>query len=232
DRASPGVPGVSAAGARGGPARGARAQDARGARQRPRSRVMPDIKVDMRWTGTGLEFEGGASDGVRLLLDGNSQSGVSPMQAMLLSLVGCTAADIVDILAKMRVPLEGLEVVAEGDRAPEPPRRYTRIRLEYRVQVPDDAREKVRRAVTLSHEQYCSVLHTLRPDVVFETYVVLVQSSGRVERILCWWRDWNGNAARDPNLRRQPCGSALWYSGPTVLRRSRPPRQAGRVAVQ
>lgn len=136
---------------------------------------MPDIKVDMRWTGTGLEFEGGASDGVRLLLDGNSQFGVSPMQAMLLSLVGCTAADIVDILAKMRVPLEGLEVVAEGDRAPEPPRRYTRIRLEYRVQVPDDAREKVRRAVTLSHEKYCSVLHTLRPDVVIETDVVLVQ---------------------------------------------------------
>jgi len=136
---------------------------------------MPDIRVDLRWTGTGLEFEGGPSGGVRVRLDGNSRSAISPMQAMLLSLVGCTAADIVDILTKMRVPLDGLEVVAEGDRAPEPPRRYVRIRLVYRVHVPEDAREKVKRAVALSHEKYCSVLHTLRPDVVVETDIELVQ---------------------------------------------------------
>jgi len=136
---------------------------------------MPDVRVDMRWTGTGLEFEGGPTGGVRVRLDGNSQSAISPVQAMLLSLVGCTAADVVDILTKMRVPLEGLEVVAEGDRRAEPPRRYTRIRLEYRVRVPEDARDKVARAVALSHEKYCSVLHTLRPDVVIETDIQLVR---------------------------------------------------------
>ncbi|MFO7260336.1 MAG: OsmC family protein [bacterium] len=135
---------------------------------------MPDVRVDLHWTGTGLEFEGGPSGGVRVRLDGNSRSAISPIQAMLLSLVGCTAADIVDILTKMRVPLDGLEVVAEGDRAPEPPRRFVRIRLVYRVHVPEDARAKVERAVALSHEKYCSVLHTLRPDVVIETAIELV----------------------------------------------------------
>ena len=136
---------------------------------------MPDVRLDMRWTGSGLEFEGGPSGGVRVRVDGNGRAGISPVQALLLSLVGCTAADVVDILTKMRVPLEGLEVVAEGDRRAEPPRRYERIRLEYRVSVPEDAGEKVRRAVALSHEKYCSVLHTLRPDVVIETDIVFVR---------------------------------------------------------
>lgn len=136
---------------------------------------MPDVRVDIRWAGTGLEFDGGAGGAVRVRVDGNGRAGPSPMQMMLLSLAGCTAADVVDILTKMRVPLEGLELVVEGDRAPSPPRRYERIRLEYRASVPEDAEDKLRRAVSLSHEKYCSVIHTLRPDVVIETDIVLVR---------------------------------------------------------
>ncbi|HEX7091566.1 MAG TPA: OsmC family protein [Longimicrobiales bacterium] len=135
---------------------------------------MPDVRLEVRWTGAGLEFEGGPPGGPAAKVDGNGKTAVSPMQALLLSLAGCTAADVVDILTKMRVPLEGLELAVEGDRAAEAPRRYERIRIEYRVKVPGGAEEKVRRAVALSHEKYCSVLHTLRPDVVLETELVVV----------------------------------------------------------
>ena len=81
---------------------------------------------------------------------------------------------VVEILEKMRVPLTGLEVEVEGERAQNPPRRYTAIRLRFRAAgVPPDAEDRLRRAVALSAEKYCSVLHSLRPDVVVESDVAL-----------------------------------------------------------
>jgi putative redox protein len=57
-------------------------------------------------------------------------------------------------------------VRAEGYRRSEPPRRFTAIRLTYRARgVPEADREKLQRAVDLSRETYCSVLHTLQPDL-------------------------------------------------------------------
>jgi putative redox protein len=132
--------------------------------------------VTLRWAGEGLRFEGGAEGGPAVRLDGAGAAGASPMQSLLLALGGCTAADVVDILGKMRVPLEGVgvEVRLESERAPDPPRRYTRIRLLYRVSgLAAEHEAKVRRAVALSHETYCSVLHTLRADTALETEVQL-----------------------------------------------------------
>ena len=135
---------------------------------------MADVAVALRWSGTGLVFEGGAPGGPAVRVDGQGAAGVSPMQALLLSLAGCTGADVVDILGRMRVPLAGLEVRVEGERAPSPPRRYTRVRLVYEVRgVAAADEEKVRRAVALSQEKYCSVLHTLRPDLELHTEIVL-----------------------------------------------------------
>lgn len=135
---------------------------------------MADVRLELRWTGEGLVFDGGSPDGPRLTVDGDGAAGTSPMQTMLLGVAGCTSADVVEILAKMRVPLEALDVRVEADRVAEPPRRYTRIRLRYRARgVPAGAEAKLRRAVALSHETYCSALHSLRPDIEVETEIVL-----------------------------------------------------------
>ncbi len=134
----------------------------------------PDVAVKLVWTGEGLLFRGGSAGGVQIPLDGRSAAGPSPMQALLLALAGCTGADVVDILQKMRVPLTGLELEVEGDRAEDPPRRYTAIRLRFRAEgVPREAEDRLRQAVSLSAEKYCSVLHSLRPDVVVESDVAL-----------------------------------------------------------
>jgi len=70
------------------------------------------------------------------------------------------------ILEKSRVPLETLEVDISGDRVQDPPRRYQSLRLTYRVTGPGPEDEaKLQRAVDLSRDKYCSVLHTLRPDL-------------------------------------------------------------------
>ncbi len=135
---------------------------------------MADVAVAVRWTGAGLEFRGGAADRPEITLDGNGRAGPSPVQALALALAACSAADVVEILGRMRVPLTGLEVSIEGERASVAPRRYTAIRLRYRAQgVPAESEGGLRRAVALSQKKYCSVLHTLRPDLVVESDVAL-----------------------------------------------------------
>ena len=126
---------------------------------------MSDVRVEARWEG-GLRFEAVGKAGVAVVVDGDSLAGPSPVETLAISLASCMAADVVDILGKMRVPVEGLRVELEGDRAPEPPRRYTAIRLLYRVAgIPESDGDKLDRAVELSREKYCSVLHTLDPSL-------------------------------------------------------------------
>ncbi len=63
----------------------------------------------------------------------------------------------------------------EGDieeRRAEPPRRWTHVKLVYRISgVEATDRQKIERAVALSHEKYCSALHSVRRDVPVETEV-------------------------------------------------------------
>lgn len=128
---------------------------------------MSDAAVEVRWEGA-LRFETAGRGGVPLVVDGDAVAGPSPMEMVLMGLAGCMGVDVVDILRKMRVPLTGLTVRAEGDRRPDPPRRYTAVRLTYQTEgIAEADRSKLRRAVDLSREQYCSVLHSLQPDLDF-----------------------------------------------------------------
>ena len=133
-----------------------------------------DMAGVLEWSGTGLIFEGGVGDSPRIRLDGDSAAATSPVQALLLSLAACTAADVVDILTKMRVPFGGLRLRFEGERATEAPRRFVAVRIIYEMSgLAAEDEPKLQRAVALSHEKYCSVLHTLKTDIEFSTEVVL-----------------------------------------------------------
>jgi putative redox protein len=91
------------------------------------------------------------------------------MTGLLLSLAACMAVDVRMILEKGRVPLEELVVEIEGDRLPEPPRRFTRLRLTIRLRGPGEEHEaRIARAVALSRDKYCSVFHSLRTDLDVE----------------------------------------------------------------
>jgi putative redox protein len=125
-----------------------------------------DAGVRAEWRGALLRFVSGAGDAPAVVVDGDGVTGPSPMQLLLHSLAGCTGADVVDILSKMRVALDGLTVGITATRAPDPPRRYTAIHIAYRARGIGPAdRDKLVRAVALSHEKYCSVLHSLREDI-------------------------------------------------------------------
>lgn len=123
-------------------------------------------KVHLRWEDAGLAFRGGGDGTPEMVIDGDSVKGPSPMDALLLSLAGCMAADVIHILQKSRVPLEMMEVSVEGIRAATHPRRFEEITLVYQLEGPDaEDRGKVERAVELSRNTYCSVLNSLRPDI-------------------------------------------------------------------
>ena len=102
------------------------------------------------------QFEGVASSGHSILVDGDKAAGNSPMELVLIGLCGCTGYDVVSILQKKREPFTSLEIRAEAERAVEPPSVYTKIKLIYRIGG-KVSRKAVEDAVRLSKEKYCSV---------------------------------------------------------------------------
>ena len=126
----------------------------------------PVLAASFAWTGE-LTFKA-SSGSQQATLDGHSTAGPSPMQALAFAIGGCMAMDVVDILRKGRHPVRGLDVAFSGERAQTPPHRFTSITLTFVVQgeVPADA---VRRAISLSHERYCSVSNSLRSEIAFAT---------------------------------------------------------------
>ncbi len=96
------------------------------------------------------------------------------MLALLLAAAGCSAADVVVILKKMRVELTQLTVEVLGTRRDEEPRRYTEITFRFRAGGSKLGREQLERAVALSLEKYCSVVHSLAADIDVRHEVALV----------------------------------------------------------
>lgn len=87
------------------------------------------------------------------------------MLTLLLAAGACSGADVVTILARMRVALRELTVEVEGTRRVAEPRRYIAVHFRYRLSGEGLDRTKAERAVTLSLEKYCSVVHSLAPDL-------------------------------------------------------------------
>lgn len=114
----------------------------------------------MRFTGGGTEPRTPP-----IVIDGDGTAGPSPMLALLLACAGCSGADVVTILQKMRVRLTALSIDVEGTRRAEEPRRYVAVRFVYQLSGDGLDRAKVERAVELSLEKYCSVVHSLAPDM-------------------------------------------------------------------
>lgn len=85
-----------------------------------------------------------------------------------MALAGCMAIDVADIVAKGRHSFTALEATIVGERIADPPSHFVRFTLHFIITgpVPDVA---VERAILLSREKYCSVWHSLRQDLQFDT---------------------------------------------------------------
>ena len=124
------------------------------------------LEVELSWEG-GQRFRGRAGRS-EITLDGSLEAGPSPVQALALAAATCMAIDVVLILTKGRYEPRAFSAHLEADRADTEPKRIRAVRLRFAVtgDVPPD---KVERAIALSREKYCSVWHSLRQDIAFET---------------------------------------------------------------
>lgn len=109
---------------------------------------------------------GTADSGHGVLMESKSGEtppiGASPMEMVLMALGGCASVDVVDILQKMRQDLGSLDVVLHAERAPEPPRVFLKVDMEFAASGEGLTEASLKRAVDLSMEKYCSVAAMLR----------------------------------------------------------------------
>jgi len=134
-------------------------------------------EISLDWV-SGLEFSGNI-DGHSITIDvdeanGGTNRGARPKPFMMLALAGCTGIDVVSILKKMRVELEGLSIKVEGKIQDELPKAFESMHVIYTFKGKGLNMEKLQKAVDLSKEQYCGVSATLRKaiDLTYEIRVV------------------------------------------------------------
>lgn len=127
---------------------------------------MTVAKYSMDWIGD-LKFKSGEGQ-APLELHSSTTGMLSPMMTLAYAQMACMGMDVVHVLTKGRHDLRALKVTIDTERAPEPPRRFTAMKLHFDV-TGNVAGKAVERAIRLSREKYCSVANSLRPDIELET---------------------------------------------------------------
>jgi putative redox protein len=114
---------------------------------------------------------------------GKPQAGngaISPTEAMLFGLAGCTAIDIIDILRKKRQEPADLQVRVIGkQRTCEYPMTFVEFQVEYLLWGDNLKPRDVEQAIKLSEHKYCSVGATLaKSGQIVSTYKILKPGEG------------------------------------------------------
>ncbi|MFM7359380.1 MAG: OsmC family protein [Sediminibacterium sp.] len=120
------------------------------------------MQVQVNWVNT-LAFDLSSSESnhvVRIdasVESGGTDTGLNPKKLLLGSLCGCSGIDVVDILKKMKVPFQKIEISATAEQTDETPKTFRFIHMVYKTDAAPEHTDKVTRAVALSHEKYCGV---------------------------------------------------------------------------
>ena len=110
---------------------------------------------------SGMAFVAETGSGHLIAMDGAPAGGgrnlaPRPMETVLAGAGACTAYDVVLILQRGRHAVTGCRVKLSAERAATDPKVFTRIGMHFTVTGRDLKADAVARAVTLSHEKYCS----------------------------------------------------------------------------
>jgi putative redox protein len=129
----------------------------------------------------GMQFMAETSTGHAFIVDGapdagGRNTGPRPMELMAVSVVACTAMDVISILRKMQQKVTGLTVHANGDRAEDHPKRFLGLHIEFTVTGYNLAPDRVARAIELSETKYCSAIATLRPGTPITTSFTILEA--------------------------------------------------------
>ena len=114
-------------------------------------------------------FEFADSQGHSILMDSSSEMegkgrGMTPMQVLLGSLMGCMSIDIILVLKKQKIAPENYKVEAITKKKEGVPSPYDKIHFVITIDK-DIELKRIHRAVDLSLEKYCSVRACLKEDI-------------------------------------------------------------------
>lgn len=113
---------------------------------------------------------------------GDRHSAPTPMEMLLVSVAGCTAADVISILIKKRQDVTGYRVEITGTRAEDHPRKFVTFHVHHIVHGRNVSDNAVADAVELSDTKYCSVAANVRPTATITTsYEVIEVAEARTQ---------------------------------------------------
>jgi len=132
------------------------------------------MKATIKWVD-GAMFIGESGSGHCVVMDGPEEiggrnMGVRPMEMLLLGVGACSSVDVVSILKKARQQVSHCEAQVSATRADAVPAVFETIHLHFTVKGRDLDEAKVRRAVELSAEKYCSASIMLQKAGVAMTH--------------------------------------------------------------
>lgn len=121
--------------------------------------------INIRWIGD-MAFETEVNKH-KIILDANPEVGGKnlgprPKPLMMVALAGCTAMDVVSILKKMRVNIEGFNVRVEGELTEQHPKHFVSMHIIYEFKGKDLPVDKIKKAIEMSQETYCGVSASYR----------------------------------------------------------------------
>ena len=132
------------------------------------------MKVHLKRVDDACHFTGTGSDNIPVNIDaaasvGGNNAGARPMELFLMSLAGCSVIDIILILQKQRQKIESFDITVDGQRREnEIPAVFEKINIHFSFSG-ELQKVKVKRAIALSMEKYCSVSTMLKPTVEITT---------------------------------------------------------------
>ncbi|HEB02451.1 MAG TPA: OsmC family peroxiredoxin [Nitrospirae bacterium] len=129
-----------------------------------KSALAEDMKLTVE-LDRDLIFVGRTNRGYEIDFDALVEWGCMPTEGLLASAAGCMAIDVVSFLRKMRCEIKDFKIETTGHRNPTPPQYFTGMDLHIKVSGSGITEKKMQRAVSLSKDKYCSVYHSLRPDI-------------------------------------------------------------------
>ena len=140
------------------------------------------MECSVRWTGDGMSFIAETGSGHLVTMDGAVNGGgrnlaPRPMEMVLVGTGGCTAYDVVLILQRGRHQVQGCSVQLIAERAPDDPKVFTRIEMQFTVRGKALNRDAVERAAQLSHEKYCSATAMLAKTAEITHSVRIVEDT-------------------------------------------------------
>lgn len=118
------------------------------------------MQATINWID-GVRFLGESGSGHSVTIEGpqshgGRNTGIRPMEMVLLGLGGCASFDVMSILQKSRQHVDACVAKLEAERSEEVPAVFTKINMHFEVSGVGLKEAAVARAVALSAEKFCS----------------------------------------------------------------------------